>query len=221
MYRECACVAILAGRAPSTPARLAASSATWSAASARTGRSVDISLVIHSIFYSFFFFLFFFFVVVNSTSGSPSCRLLSNDDLVIVWWIPHWFFLFECVGNKVEKKIRWPRLNSVDSCVVWANVCVATAAEADESSASGCESARLNCKVMRIQFVPDDFSFIENNVSIFCCFFFFYVGFAQVCKSAIIFASLVRVWASRDTTFSRTIFRAVSEQFFFQISFVG
>ena len=29
------------------------------------------------------------------------------------------------------------------------------------------------------------------------------------------FASLVRVWASRDTTLSRTIFRAVLEQFFF------
>ena len=31
-----------------------------------------------------------------------------------------------------------------------------------------------------------------------------------------ILASLVGVWTSRDTTLSRTISRAVSEQFFFQ-----
>ena len=37
--------------------------------------------------------------------------------------------------------------------------------------------------------------------------------FLQICKSAVIFASLVRVWASKDTTLLRTIFRAVLEQF--------
>ena len=38
--------------------------------------------------------------------------------------------------------------------------------------------------------------------------------------STVIFAALVRVWASRDTTLLRTIFRTVSEQFFFQIRYL-
>ena len=41
----------------------------------------------------------------------------------------------------------------------------------------------------------------------------------KVCWSAVIFASLVRGWASTDTTLLRTIFRAVSEQFFFRAVF--
>ena len=35
----------------------------------------------------------------------------------------------------------------------------------------------------------------------------------KVCWSTVIFVSLVRVWASRDTPLLRTIFRAVSEQY--------
>ena len=53
------------------------------------------------------------------------------------------------------------------------------------------------------------------------CFFFYFANCnlntsacVQVGQGAVIFSSLVRVWASRDTTLLRTIFRAVSEQFF-------